>query len=167
MNPVKIYYISIVDTSKTKSKPNSSQPKNEPTSITNENFRFPDKSIKEPLDSEKLLQSPIETHFANTPVSEGSHSPANGFTSQDCSEILCQELDKLDKEQILSVQTDAQKPTELKLDMVTIESIMSPTEENISMFTITKEEPKEKKEEVEECAAQVFWLFVCVWFNFC
>lgn len=124
----------------------------EPTSITNENFRFPEKPTVN--SEEALLQSPIETHFANTPQSK-SQSPANGFTSQDCSDILCQELDKLDKEQILSVQADVQKPTELKLDMVTVESIMSPTEENISMFTITKEEIKEVEEkvvEIEECA---------------
>ncbi|GLV31089.1 uncharacterized protein CBL_12162 [Carabus blaptoides fortunei] len=173
--------------------------KTSPTSISNENFRFPDKSqtsicsktppkatnssravdisarlnskssLEDPTsnvsnspqrvditeqvntksssaddaleEAEKLLQSPIETHFAVTPVSHSqAPSPANGFTSLDCSDILCQELDKLDQEQILSVQTAA-KPTELKLDTVlTLESLLSPTEENISMFIRNKEE---------------------------
>lgn len=164
----------------------------EPTSISNENFRFPGKSQKtsktespsslasnspKPSDTEsprlnspkssaetaaalsghssgaleeaeKLLQSPIETHFAVTPVSHSqAPSPANGFTSLDCSDILCQELDKLDQEQILSVQKitgedGSEKPTELKLDdtILTLESLLSPTEENISMFTRNNEE---------------------------
>lgn len=42
------------------------------------------------------LQSPIESHFAVTPITESkTGSPANGFTSSDCGELLCQELDSL------------------------------------------------------------------------
>lgn len=135
-----------------------SETKNEPLAISNENFRFsPEKS-----EAEILLRSPVESHFAMTPVTQSSsNSPANGFTSEDCTDILCQELEKLDKEQehILSVEksnntnnNNNNKPADLKLDLVTVESIMSPTEENISMFTIEEKITDQKIEEskVEE-----------------
>lgn len=57
------------------------------------------------------LQSPIESHFAVTPTTESKNSsPANGFTSIECNQLLCDELDnlalndplKLSKESIVS-----------------------------------------------------------------
>ena len=42
------------------------------------------------------LQSPIESHFAVTPTTESKNSsPANGFTSVECGQLLCDELDNL------------------------------------------------------------------------
>lgn len=42
------------------------------------------------------LQSPIESHFAVTPTTESKNSsPANGFTSAECGQLLCDELDNL------------------------------------------------------------------------
>ncbi|GBP22606.1 Protein FAM91A1, partial [Eumeta japonica] len=42
------------------------------------------------------LQSPIESHFAITPSTESKNSsPANGFTSVECGQLLCEELDSL------------------------------------------------------------------------
>lgn len=42
------------------------------------------------------LQSPIESHFAVTPTIESKNSsPANGFTSAECGQLLCDELDNL------------------------------------------------------------------------
>lgn len=42
------------------------------------------------------LQSPIESHFAVTPTTESkTNSPANGFTSIECNQLLCEELDNL------------------------------------------------------------------------
>lgn len=42
------------------------------------------------------LQSPIESHFAVTPTIESkNNSPANGFTSAECGQLLCEELDNL------------------------------------------------------------------------
>ncbi|XP_053614708.1 protein FAM91A1 [Plodia interpunctella] len=42
------------------------------------------------------LQSPIESHFAVTPTTASKNSsPANGFTSVECGQLLCEELDNL------------------------------------------------------------------------
>ncbi|XP_026320776.1 protein FAM91A1 isoform X2 [Hyposmocoma kahamanoa] len=42
------------------------------------------------------LQSPIESHFAVTPTTESKNgSPANGFTSLEGGQLLCEELDNL------------------------------------------------------------------------
>lgn len=42
------------------------------------------------------LQSPIESHFAITPTTESKNSsPSNGFTSVECGQLLCDELDNL------------------------------------------------------------------------
>ena len=42
------------------------------------------------------LQSPIESHFAITPTTESkTSSPANGFTSVESGQLLCEELDSL------------------------------------------------------------------------
>ncbi|CAH0695733.1 unnamed protein product [Spodoptera exigua] len=42
------------------------------------------------------LQSPIESHFAVTPTTESKNSsPANGFTSVESGQLLCDELDNL------------------------------------------------------------------------
>lgn len=42
------------------------------------------------------LQSPIESHFAITPTTDSkTSSPANGFTSVESGQLLCEELDSL------------------------------------------------------------------------
>lgn len=42
------------------------------------------------------LQSPIESHFAVTPTTDSKNSsPANGFTSVESGQLLCDELDNL------------------------------------------------------------------------
>lgn len=46
------------------------------------------------------------------------------------------------------METHHSKPTDLKLDMVTIDSIMSPTEESINMFTLQIKKEDEKVEEI-------------------
>jgi hypothetical protein len=103
--------------------------KSEPLSITNENFSFT--AADKP--AEDLLQSPDESHFALTPVSDSQRSsPANGFTSKESSELLRRELDELEE-----------KETRRMAHAVSIDGLMSPTDENISMFSRDdSEEPK-------------------------
>lgn len=96
------------------------------------------------------LQSPIESHFALTPIVQSkTHSPANGFTSVDCSNILCQELDQLEK-QVDSNETSTNDSSNLimeadnwdidwkieseKNNLENIDNLLSPVDENISMF---------------------------------
>lgn len=149
----------------------------EPTSLANENFRFHStldhQELSEHPDlmrNDKPLQSPIETHFANTPLSQSeTSSPANGFTEAGSSDLLCQELDKLNTEQILSVKTcDTEKTVTLKLEMETLESVetvLSPTEENINMFTIHREDVKPVNMQFKhECVntGQVFLSYICL-----
>lgn len=56
-----------------------------------------EKSNEEYSKSIARLQSPIESHFAVTPTIESKNSsPANGFTSVECGQLLCDELDNLD-----------------------------------------------------------------------
>lgn len=57
-----------------------------------------DSTEKTTADYSKRLQSPIESHFAVTPTIDSSSktsSPANGFTSVECGQLLCEELDNL------------------------------------------------------------------------
>lgn len=110
------------------------QGKAEPLSIANENFSFT-----------KELNSPDESHFALTPVST---SPANGFTSKECSELLQQELDELEHKM---------KKT------VSIDGLMSPVEENISMFSINEEmkSPDDNRGEVNIFIYIHILFFVC------
>lgn len=98
--------------------------------------------------SEVQLQSPVESHFALTPVLPNkSNSPANGFTSIDCSTILRQELDLLEKQHSESLKSDG------KVDC--INNILSPLEENISMFSQLVEEEKAKNEETSDDPSNV------------
>ncbi|EEZ97172.2 Protein FAM91A1-like Protein [Tribolium castaneum] len=96
----------------------STKGKAEPLSITNENFSFT-----------KELSSPDESHFAITPPT--SSSPANGFTSKECSELLRQELDELEQKMKHSVSIDG---------------LLSPIDENINMFSLKSEEMKKPDE---------------------
>lgn len=55
-----------------------------------------DSTEKTTADYSKRLQSPIESHFAVTPtVDSKTSSPANGFTSAECGQLLREELDSL------------------------------------------------------------------------
>ena len=124
------------------------QNKSEPLSITNENFSFNSvKSKKEKQEAE--LQSPDESHFALTPVANSQcSSPANGFTSKECSELLQQELDELEQKELSKEAKDEAVPS-----VVSIDGLMSPTEENISMFSRNEAEEsivEEKEDKVED-----------------
>ncbi|XP_048524001.1 protein FAM91A1 isoform X2 [Dendroctonus ponderosae] len=106
---------------------------NDSSSMSNENFRF----MKRELDETKL-HSPVESHFAITPVDSGSHrsSPTNGFTSQDCSTLIQEELDQLD---IKDHQTRA------ALDRVdSIEQLLSPADEHVGIFSRIEEKDQEE-----------------------
>lgn len=154
----------------------------EPLSISNENFSFKSDEIpsKTPtvtpksghnekssgkdttqtksemiIDKDELerkLQSPVENHFALTPViTSESSSPANGFTSQECTDLLQDELDRL---VIHEEVRDAKENLGLELSLkssVSVEGLVSPLDENISMFTRDREgENKEDKEKPAE-----------------
>lgn len=118
------------------------------------------------------LQSPNESHFAVTPTGQSkTHSPANGFTSIDCSNLLCQELDQLEKQNVEpdnphSCKVPDKRKTEtdgfktdvgkvLRLESM-IDNLMSPVDENISMFSQLNKEMEEKEvKPVESCSAEV------------
>ncbi|KAI4458818.1 protein fam91a1 [Holotrichia oblita] len=138
---------------------NSSNGSIQPTSISNENFRFnPNKSpnntennnSKILEDKEMKLQSPVESHFALTPASSSAtSSPANGFISHDCTDILNEELDQLEEGTTLTIEKTTNengKSVEFTIEnTVLVESLLSPTDENINMFSL------EGKEALEEC----------------
>lgn len=98
-------------------------------------------------EKETLLQSPVESHFALTPASSSAtSSPANGFISHDCTDILNEELDQLE-EGTLKVEkiTDDSKSVEFIIEnAVLVESLLSPTDENINMFSLEGNEALEK-----------------------
>ncbi|XP_076259821.1 protein FAM91A1 [Rhynchophorus ferrugineus] len=129
-----------------KSKPGQPKASHGLNSIANENFRF------EKKEEESRLQSPVESHFALTPVDSGSHrsSPTNGFTSQDCTTILQEELDQL------AIQ-DKQKQA--------LEQLQSPLDENIGIFSRiedkienSKDDPEiQPKQEKESDESSIVW----------
>lgn len=91
------------------------------------------------IEDDKMLQSPVESHFALTPVTNSaSSSPANGFTGVVCTELLNEELDQLEKEEMkledLAVQSSQSDEKLIPIDF-SIDALLSPTDENISMFT--------------------------------
>lgn len=101
---------------------------------------------------ERKLQSPVENHFALTPVTTSeSSSPANGFTSQECTDLLREELDHL---VVHEEVREAKESLGLELNLkssVSVEGLVSPLDENISMFTRDREsESKDKGKPVEE-----------------
>ncbi|KAJ8937386.1 hypothetical protein NQ318_015466 [Aromia moschata] len=148
-----------------------SKNQSEPLSIMNENFSFKsgddssnkiidDKGerpsndndhLEEKIDKSELerrLQSPVESHFALTPVTNSqSSSPANGFTSQECSTLLQEELDQL---VIHEEGKEANERTGLELNLkgsVSVEQLASPGDENISMFTRDNESEADRNSE--------------------
>lgn len=97
--------------------------------IANENFAF--ESENNTVNKEQVeLQSPVESHFALTPVNNSeSSSPANGFTNQESTELLQEELDKLEiLENSKKTKADA---------------LLSPTDEHINMFSRASDKEKE------------------------
>lgn len=99
---------------------------------------------------EAALRSPDENHFALTPVTNSARSsPANGFTSQDCKDILCQELDQLEENAKLIEHENLQ----LKLDSVySFDTLLTPIDENINMFSRNNDSlSKEIEEAVSSC----------------
>lgn len=145
----------VPDTPKLHSAPISSaedkQP--EPTSLTNENFTFSTQaqppSQPNGLDSDCLLQSPVESHFANTPVDTSERSsPSNGFVSKDSTDLLNKELDQLEisKDDSLSIPVKSF----LVRNVTSVDSLLSPMDENISMFSIRTESEVKTVNEDEE-----------------
>lgn len=104
--------------------------KNQVLTITNENFSL---SEKQKQTKAEELQSPDESHFANTPTSQSSSSPANGLTNQECSELLLQELEKLEEKDRVD---DTSSVIGLTDTTPTLDALMSPIDENVSMFCI-------------------------------
>lgn len=120
---------------------------NEPTSISNENFSF--------TKNENKLQSPVESHFALTPTttnSSESSSPANGFTSKEGADLLEEELHQLEEQQ-------ESNNSKLELNLLhsspSIETLTSPMDENISMFSVEEKQPTELKKNETEDRAEV------------
>ncbi|XP_031352346.1 protein FAM91A1 [Photinus pyralis] len=114
----------------------------EPTTFANENFSFTNRSNEINQNEivtdnpEKQLQSPVESHFAVTPVhSSERSSPANGFMHQDSTELLKEELDLLDKDTILSQEVKEKPLNQSIQSLYSFETLLSPTDENISMFS--------------------------------
>lgn len=123
--------------------------KKEITAISNENFSFKKES------ENSKLQSPDESHFALTPVN--NTSPANGFTKEGAS-LLEQELKQLDAEDRLKNK----KKKELS-NSPSIETLLSPTEDNISMFSMQEDDAEEQAQEAvnEQNRAEVWTLLDC------
>lgn len=120
--------------------------------ISNENFTFNNEKAnseqKKDLneDQEKTLQSPVESHFALTPVASETSSPANGFASQECTDLLQQELDKLE---VVEVENSKQAAP-------SADALLSPTDEHIDMFLRSNTPITEKEQigdgvQVESC----------------
>ncbi|CAH1109255.1 unnamed protein product [Psylliodes chrysocephalus] len=143
----------------------------EPLTITNENFTFQQSTPEKSNNLDTKLQSPLESHFAVTPVSNNSQSssPANGFTSQEGSNLLQEELDHL----VISEEVKENMNLELTLkSSISIDGLVSPLDENISMFVRDKpseiiqndaNEPKkiEEESETEQNPAEVWTLLDC------
>lgn len=122
--------------------------------ISNENFTFDNENesnIQKKVlneDQEKTLQSPVESHFALTPVTGSeTSSPANGFASQECTDLLQQELDKLEVLEVENSKRQAAPPAD---------TLLSPTDEHIDMFLRGNTPTKEKEQigdgvQVENC----------------
>lgn len=131
----------------------------EPLSITNENFTFKsdrgsprtasfekEKITKEEI--EKKLQSPVENHFALTPITNSqSSSPANGFTSQECTNLLQEELDQLEIREEVRDSRKEQVALNMK-NSLSVDGLQSPTDENISMFIRSETEVVKSREDL-------------------
>ncbi|KAK9875112.1 hypothetical protein WA026_005906 [Henosepilachna vigintioctopunctata] len=141
----------------------------EPTSIMNENFCFPSeiKLNKEVTDSsvspeKNKLRSPDEDHFASTPIEDdnATSSPANGFTSEDCSRLLQEELDGLDDKK----ENKLDKVLELRLSTTfSMEGLVTPSEEHVNKFS-RDASPKEEATghvEVEKPKGEMWTLLDC------
>ncbi|CAG9815575.1 unnamed protein product [Phaedon cochleariae] len=153
----------------------------EPSSITNENFSFtPEKNAPTPNHSNILdekenvdkLQSPVESHFALTPSSNShSSSPANGFTSQEGTNLLQEELDQLEIQEETNQNIGFQLELNLK-NSISIDGLTSPLEENINMFTRDDDKEVRNDEKMVEnlnegyntekdCESEVWTLLDC------
>lgn len=140
------------------------------TTISNENFNFekvdvnpvsqeseksmqnhvPTLNTSDKFSSADELQSPNESHFSITPVKTVSEtSPSNCFTSSDCDDILREELDNLEISNNTKCETNK---CEKKINnILTSDDLMSPLDENISMFSIVGEsECNDSSEQVTE-----------------
>ncbi|XP_056643964.1 protein FAM91A1 isoform X2 [Diorhabda sublineata] len=125
---------------------------NQPLSISNENFAFSSEKTPEKLkENESKLQSPVESHFAVTPASNASRSssPANGFTSQEGSNLLQEELDQLAVNEKIRDKGNISLEVALK-NSLSIDGLTSPTDENINMFSLDHKVDVKSEEKTEE-----------------
>jgi hypothetical protein len=84
------------------------------------------------------LQSPIESHFAVTPtVDSKNSSPANGFTSVESGQLLCEELDNL--------ATNATEPTHQSKESISCSDDIV----QINSTSTSIEDLKEKSEDLK------------------
>ncbi|KAJ8928401.1 hypothetical protein NQ314_019066 [Rhamnusium bicolor] len=125
---------------------------------SNEKFDSENKPPKEIIDKDELerkLQSPVESHFALTPVTNSnSSSPANGFTSQEGTNLLQEELDQLE---INEEAKEAKDNIGLELNLknsASVEGLASPIDEHISMFTRDSESEVGKSQEKLEAGEE-------------
>lgn len=113
-----------------------------PNAISNENFCFANEILNKTESKqstevdEKRLQSPVESHFALTPVtSSEASSPANGFSGHVCTDLLQEELDQLENSmKIKDINVVDTKEHKLE-NSFSIETLTTPSEEHINMFS--------------------------------
>ncbi|KAG5880597.1 hypothetical protein JTB14_002402 [Gonioctena quinquepunctata] len=122
------------------------------TSITNENFSFkPDENSPKSKAANKTdTNSPKPPESKDISISEKNSptsSPANGFSCQEGSYLLQEELDRLDSQERAREKKEAPSDLSLKSSM-SIDALTSPCEENISMFS--REFEKEGVKSTEE-----------------
>lgn len=105
--------------------------------ISNDNFCFNNEIPRNVNETdEKRLQSPVESHFALTPVTNSeASSPANGFSGHVCTDLLQEELDQL--ENTMKIKTlNFNDTKEIKIEnSFSIETLTTPSEEHINMFS--------------------------------
>lgn len=103
-----------------------------------------DSTEKTTVDYSKRLQSPIESHFAVTPtIDSKTSSPANGFTSAECGQLLCEELDNL-------AIDDQSKQTHQSKESIACSDDIVP----INSTSTSIEDLKEKKHSLENSTSK-------------
>ncbi|XP_045467641.1 protein FAM91A1 [Harmonia axyridis] len=160
---------SIVGLSKIERVKSPSNPEEHPTSISNENFSLTGKkhnsssvessSIKEKDELKKSKVQIEDDAHCNSASEKESTSPKNGFISEENSRLLQEELENLDKEENVLDQV-----LELRLSTTfSMEGLVTPSEEHVSMFSResnSKEDIAEEEKE-EENRGEVWTILDC------
>lgn len=150
-----------------------------PTSIMNEDFKFPTDNEKSNIndlpkeDVNRKLQSPVENHYAITPTSSTTSSPKNGITTVEGSNLLQEELNQL---AIAEINQENELTSSVK-NSISADGLQSPTDENISMFVrvkngLVESENKsdlflkpEKDQKQENTPEVMKWFLIFSWFS--